>query len=417
MKLLLAAFGTVGDVFPFLDMAQAAARRGHDVVLVVAKRYLAQMRALGLVARPMEEAIVTRLWLPGLNRLSADSWSMASTRYILPQQPALYHGVEAAIQTFRPDVVITQHFGCAAAWAADRHRVPWVMAAAAPASWSSLDDPVMYSVMPDKDRYRPWLIRLGNAAGSMATTLITDPPLNRIRKQLGLASTRRIMLERMFEGRLTLGLWSPSFRAPAGDDKPRSRICGFTWFDGRALPENVVVRNARQRLDRFLAAGEAPIVFTLGSFISRDAGHFHDTAVQACRRLGRRGIVLSEQTSADEKDGILRLGFLPHSRVFPHAAAIVHHGGLGTTAQALRSARPGVVIPWCLDQFDNARRSRLLGASITLRRRKLNSTVLADGLHRVLSEPEFGKRARRVAAGLQAEDGALTAVKALEEAL
>jgi rhamnosyltransferase subunit B len=90
---------------------------------------------------------------------------------------------------------------------------------------------------------------------------------------------------------------------------------------------------------------------------------------------------------------------------------------MGTTAQALRSGRPGVIVPFAMDQFDNARRSRLVGASITLRRRGLTSERLAAALARAEREPGFQQGAMTIRDQLLREDGAIFAAAKIRELL
>jgi rhamnosyltransferase subunit B len=99
-------------------------------------------------------------------------------------------------------------------------------------------------------------------------------------------------------------------------------------------------------LKKFLEVGDPPIVFTLGSAAVMDAGNFYQESIQAAKQLNRRAVLLigknlpPENLSAD----VIAVNYAPYSQIFPHACAIAHQGGIGTTAQALRAARPTLIM-------------------------------------------------------------------------
>jgi UDP:flavonoid glycosyltransferase YjiC (YdhE family) len=137
-------------------------------------------------------------------------------------------------------------------------------------------------------------------------------------------------------------------------------LCGFARYDGA----NDVA--AAHDLEAFLAAGEAPIVFALGSSAVHIAGadEFWRHAVAASRCLGRRAILLTGRPPAtDLPAGIRAFQYQPYSLVFPRAAAVVHQAGVGTLAQALAAGHPQLIVPVAFDQPDNARRAQRLGGA------------------------------------------------------
>jgi UDP:flavonoid glycosyltransferase YjiC (YdhE family) len=103
----------------------------------------------------------------------------------------------------------------------------------------------------------------------------------------------------------------------------------------------------------------------------------------------------------------------PHQLLFPRASAVVLHGGIGTTGQALRSGRPMLVVPHGHDQFDNAYRVTKLGVARTLHPRRYRAARVAHELGRLLGG-DYGARAEPIAATMRAEQGASAAAEALE---
>jgi rhamnosyltransferase subunit B len=415
--------GSAGDVHPFIAVGAELARSGVRV------RFISDARFADLAVG----AGLTHVALGGADgHWSASSlahnpshtgrtagWAGMLRDEVIPRIPGVLAALRAAVADGAADVIVSPHTGFGAPWVAREAGVPWVMMATAPASWCSLVDPPMYPLMPDKDRYRPWLVRMGVAFGKAMTNAALDPAINKVRRAHGLSKGRAFAFDEMMSADLNLGLWSPSLRGPASDDLARSSVCGFAWFDrGERAHSDEAMRSRLRRLTDFLSAGEAPIVMTTGTAVVHVAQELERMAASAAWSLGKRLVILSLSDDDTQLErGVLRLGFLPHSMVFPHARVILHHGGMGTTAQALRSGRPGVIVPFAMDQFDNARRSRLVGASITLRRRGLTSERLAAALARAEREPGFQQGAMTIRDQLLREDGAIFAAAKIRELL
>ena len=111
--------------------------------------------------------------------------------------------------------------------------------------------------------------------------------------------------------------------------------------------------------------------------------------------------------------GIKAFPYLPYSEVFPHAAAVVHQGGIGTLARAMRSGRPQVIVPLAFDQPDNAHRTAALGVARAIPLRRLTAAKLVRALECVLSKPQYEQAATRLAVELEAVDGAARAAERL----
>jgi rhamnosyltransferase subunit B len=164
-------------------------------------------------------------------------------------------------------------------------------------------------------------------------------------------------------------------------------------------------------LARFLASGAAPIVFTPGTG-NRQAGHYFRCALEALRQLDQRGsgrrraIFLTphaEQIPPDLPDHVLWQAYLPLRALLPQVAALVHHGGIGTTAEALRAGTRQLVVPLAHDQFDNAARVEALGAGLVLPASRLNSARLTRSLRRLLAAPSMAEQCRAAAAKFDGE--------------
>ena len=103
--------------------------------------------------------------------------------------------------------------------------------------------------------------------------------------------------------------------------------------------------------------------------------------------------------------------------LFPYAAAIIHHGGIGTTAQALRAGKPQLVIPFFADQPDNAGRVARLGVGRSLKRKRCLFAPLRTELSLLLDGPGFAERAAEVGRIVASEDGPAAAVRLIEKVM
>jgi UDP:flavonoid glycosyltransferase YjiC (YdhE family) len=193
------------------------------------------------------------------------------------------------------------------------------------------------------------------------------------------------------------------------------KITGFCYYDSDsgngALPPH---------LEEFLAAGEPPVVFTLGSAAVMTAGRFFEFSAKAAMKLGVRAVLL---IGADERNRprqtlpatICVAEYAPYSKVFPRAALVVHQGGVGTTAQCLRAGKPMLIVPYSHDQPDNARRVQRLKVARVIQRGNYTPMRVARKIQGMLAEPRFALRAKLVAQRLEHEDGVGSACDALEE--
>ena len=174
-----------------------------------------------------------------------------------------------------------------------------------------------------------------------------------------------------------LGLFPDWFAQPQTDWPPQTQLTSFVYYDKQNGNEDIP-----DRLEEFISAGSPPIIFTAGTAM-KHANQFFLNCIEACRLLGQRGILLTqhpEQLPAELPKGIEHFAYLPFSKVLPRALALVHHGGIGTTAQAIAAGIPQVIRPMAHDQPDTAVRVEKMGIGVSLSPKKFNAASLAENL-------------------------------------
>lgn len=173
-------------------------------------------------------------------------------------------------------------------------------------------------------------------------------------------------------------------------------------------------------LTRFLDNGPPPLVFTLGTSAVWVARNFFRESVEAAKRLGRRAVLLigdERNLPRSVPEGVIVLDYVPYQSLLPRACAVVHHGGVGTTSQALLSGVPTLIVPFAFDQSDNAEHARKLGASRTLYRKNYSAPRVANELRELLTQPAYARMAIEVSQNLKLENGPGRAVDLIEEAI
>jgi UDP:flavonoid glycosyltransferase YjiC (YdhE family) len=409
VRVFINTSGSHGDVHPFLAIGRALAARGHEVVFFTHPYFASAVQAAGLehvhTCADIDHVAVLRD--PRL--MHPRKGGPFVLDLILRSVPGALEILRREVTARRPDAVLAHHICHGTRWLCSEHDLPLAIGVLCPLFWFARADPVP---APQKrpGRFAAWRARALMSAVRPAFTWYGDRTFNRVRRATGYEPERGVLLADWHGGAVNLGLWSTHFRAPQPEDPPNGRICGFPWYDGAA-------DGLDDDLESYLDDGEPPIVFALGTTAVHAPGDFYDLATRACHALGRRGVLLTGSANGvprDLPDGVRAFGYAPFSRLLPRGAATVHHGGIGSTAQALRAGRPSVVVAHAHDQFNNGVRVETLGAGTIVHRQRLTVPRLVEALRSVLDDPHVAERSSTVGAALAAEDGAPIAADAIE---
>jgi UDP:flavonoid glycosyltransferase YjiC (YdhE family) len=225
---------------------------------------------------------------------------------------------------------------------------------------------------------------------------IVAPSVNDLRRELGLPPLRNLLDRWWHSPELVIGLWSDWFAAVQPDWPPQTRLVGFPLYDPARLA------SMPPDLQDWLDAGTPPVVFTAGSAMVH-ARRFFSESARACASLECRGLLLTrfaEQIPQRLPPTVRHVPYAPLGLLLRRCAAVVHHGGIGTSSQALHAGLPQLIVPMSHDQFDNAQRVRRLGTGHALPARAYRARRVARVLHELINQSGVKDRARHLAGRL-----------------
>lgn len=413
-RILFAPFGSLGDLHPYMALAHALQQRGHQPVIATFETYRETLRDAGIefaALRPdaetfgSREQVIQRLFAgrSGVEFLVRDMF--------MAHIAASYEDLDRV--AVGCDLIVTHPIGYAGPLVAQKRGLPWASSVLAPMSLLSCIAPPIIDGASFLHPVRALGVTPYRWAFALAKRAVAhwEKPLRALRDELQLPRAPSAMFEGQYSPQLNLALFSPLLATAQVDWPAHTVMCGFPRYDGK--PPTV---EAQAALQRFLDAGEAPLVFGLGSSAVLIAGDFWRHAVAAAQALGRRAILLCGVPPAQLgtlPPTVQAFEYLPYSTVFPHAAAVIHQAGIGTLAQALAAGRPQLIVPVAFDQPDNAQRAEALGVARVLPFKKVTAKRLAEALGPLLEDRPYTARATTVAAALAREDAAGAACDAI----
>lgn len=384
-------------------------RRGHAVTIATSLAYQGIVESAELAFHPVRPDIDLENREMIAQYFDARRGTERVLRDISSHVQQSYEDTFPAAQ--QADLIVTHIITFGAVAAALKLGMPWVSAVLAPSSFLSVDDPSIPAPAP-------WLVKLRRFGEgpirllykfARSETLRWMPEVVRLRGDLGLPEAHPLFEGGQSTG-LVLALFSRHFAKHPPDWPPNTVVTGFPFYD---QPEALT-----PELRQWIADGPAPVVFTLGSSAVGAAGSFYNDSLEAVRKLGVRALFLTgsqpENRITDLPSSVKAEPYAPHAQVFSHAAAIVHQGGIGTTAQAMRAGKPMLVVPFSHDQFDNAERVRRLGSTEVIARPRYSATRAARSLGRLLAKSSYMQAAAAIGERVRAENGSVAASDAIE---
>lgn len=406
------AWGSRGDVDPYTGLGKGLQEAGYHVVLAAQEPYRELVTAAGLDYRPLPADTEQQTKAsPGAQEL-IDGARMRPTKAMLREMVEQMRGVGAAFAEVACDAdllllpAVATLFGY---HVAEGLGIPSMGVHLQPtAPTGDFPPPVLGTRSLGRWGNRT-LAKLGGLSEQAYL-----PMINQLRTDLGLKATKvaRYQKRRLAEWPILYGYSEHVVPRPT-DWRAGLEVVGYWW---PVMPKTWTPPH--ELLD-FLASGPTPIYIGLGSTATLQGERLSEIIGAAVRKAGARAVI---QSGWAELHGsgtdMFTVGDVPHEWLFPQMAAIVHHGGAGTTAAALRAGVPAVPVTGIMDQPFWAKRIVDLGAAPgRIRRRELEADDLADLITAAVSEPGYRQRATEIAEQLGSEDGVSRAVDAVNRLL
>ncbi|HEY8480174.1 MAG TPA: glycosyltransferase [Spirillospora sp.] len=407
-KIVIFAAGSRGDVQPCAALGRELRRRGDEVRLVASARYAPLATRAGLELAPLTADPVEILESDAGQELLAGGRNpvrfLGGFRRILgPMAERLL--AECLDAGKGADLILGPTLGFLPRHIGEHLGVPWALIHFQP---SRPTGAFPHPFVPRARWFGPWANRASFAAVDQIAWLLARPFVNPWREEsLGLP---RLPVRGVRPDDATaLACFSPVV-VPRPRDWPSTvHVTGYWFLDEPGWEPPA-------RLAEFLAAGPPPVYVGFGSMVPKDPAMTEMTVRAALRLAGVRGIVQGDPAASDEE--VLAVRDVPHAWLFPRVAAVVHHGGAGTTAAGLRAGVPTVVCPFFGDQPYWGERVATLGAGPPpLPFRALTVPRLASRIRRAVRDGAMADRAEELGRRIRAENGVERALEVIDALL
>ncbi len=387
--ILLLPFGTSGSVFPFIWLGRKLLERGHQISIIASPLYEQSVLQAGLGFFPPDPdelpAMLAdpKLWKPRACKKVAFT---CAGRAVAPCVAAIDRVID---EVGKPDLMLAPMISFGARIAREKYGICLITVHLYPAAMMSAHDAPL--VLPGIRLLRLLPLKARKLVLSMPSPFdrFALPAVRQACSDHGVRPPRRLWKQWHHSPDGVLALF-PSWFCGVTKDQPRNT---FQWdFPLEDMSEQ---RTMEPDLERFLAAGAKPILFTAGTG-QFHASEFFAIATRVVARLGCRAVFLTvkkDQLPPDLPDSIFVTAYVPFSRILPLAALMVHHGGIGTLSQCLAAGIPQLIVYMSLDQPDNAARLERLGVGAGINREGLTEKRLLPLVRRCLTDPKMKSNA------------------------
>jgi len=394
LHVLLPTLGSAGDVHPVIALGLALRARMHRATVITNPLFQPLIEQQGLEFLPVGtiEDVYAAIADPDLWHRRR-GFEVVARRVMVPAIATIYRLIEAHADA---DTVVAASGICLGARIAqDKLGIPTATVHLQPSVIRSLVDSGKVGTFRISPSQPMWFKR---AFFRLVDWAVVDRelkrPLNEFRATLGLPPVERVMRRWLHSPQGVIGFFPDWFAPPQPDWPPQTHLVGFPLWDGADGAAHVP-----PEAEKFINAGEPPVIFTPGSAGSTMHQFFRES-VAAARKLGVRAMLVTnfpEQLPRALPPGISASGYLPFSQVLPRAALLVYHGGIGTLAQCIKAGVPHLVVPNGHDQFDNGWRIERLGLGRTIPQTRYRCGRVVESMRAMLADGALRQRCKEYA--------------------
>jgi sterol 3beta-glucosyltransferase len=416
MRIAIIALGSRGDVQPYIALGQGLKDAGHVVRLLTHQNFEALVTSSGLEIWPVRGNVQDVAESPEMRALLDKGNFIAITKFTAKaaERAAVQWAADCVAACQNMQLLIGGIGGLYIGIAlAEKFGLPFVQAYLVPFT------PTKYfpgALLPQA------LPKLGGAINRFTHHVVRQMMWQgfrsadqQARQVLGLPAAPRFgpYHSDRLRGLPVLHGFSPAVIPVPSDWDRNNHVTGY-WFleaeESWTPPADLL---------NFLQAGAPPVYIGFGSMTTRNPEETADLVIAALKQSNQRAILLSGWSGlhkTDLPDSVFMIDSIPHAWLFPRVAAVVHHGGAGTTAAGLRAGVPSIVIPFFGDQAFWGQRVFDLGVGPkSIPRKQLTADRLANALQSAATDQSMRQRAADLGSKIQAEDGIARAVEIIQQ--
>ncbi len=413
-RILITTFGTRGDIQPFIALGKGLKAAGYEAAVCTPEGFKPLIEEHNLDYAFMDNELL-RLSQAVLDEIGGFGEVLSLGSKMLSAMRRAMEDEWNAARDFQPDLIVYHSKCMGSLHIAEKLHIPAVLSLPLPFFTPTRAFPVPFL---SGIQLGGWFNRFSYHLADLASVMYGEMINNFRVKTLGLSGAGRFpSLHIGSDGRPVPVLYSYSQHVlPVPQDFPPSAQVSGYWFLDRPA-----AWQPAPELVRFLEAGPPPVYVGFGSMGARKGQQRAVTVLEALEKSDQRGLLVSGWGGlkvSDVPQHVFLADSVPHDWLFPQMAAVVHHGGAGTTAAGLRAGKPSVICPFIADQPFWAKRVHQLGAGpAPVPQSKLNADRMAAAIRSAVERPAIQQRAAELGEKIRAEDGVSRAVEFIGEVL
>jgi len=412
MKITILTYGSQGDVEPFVALSRGFLHAGHSVRLAAPKAYQSRfdLRDIAFIELPGEPARLVR-GLSDQAGMSRVQMVHAVSQFVVPLANQVIKQSRMACSD--ADVIIHSFLLTSTGIGLSKElEIPNISAQLFPIFHDTSEFPApTFPDLPLGGAYRRLTHKLVSSTFKWGSRILygwlrsKNPQIPRLTEWVpDVKNNRHIPI---------LYGFSPHVVPKPKDWKSNAHITGY-WL----LPTQEEQHPAKELID-FIRSGSPPITIAFGSTVTPRLGEIIQKVTDALSICKQRGVIVAERTNfAHPSPDLFQTDYIPYSWLFKRSAAVIHHGGAGTTAKGLMAGVPNIILPFTSDQPFWGQRVHSLGTGPKpISPRRLSTKAITNAINTALKDQNMRSQAKVIGRRINNEEGVLQAVNIVENYL